>query len=84
MYQKVDVEEKEELFDVVCALIEEYDIANMKELSRFIKRYGAHYGLKDMRTVRQVSTSKTGMLRLYFDAAYQVRKNGIHDMDVTK
>jgi len=79
-YVTIDVEEKEELFDVVCDLIEEYGIANMKELSRFIKRFGIYFGLKDMRTVRQVSSSKTGMLRLYFDAAYQARKNGIQDI----
>ena len=40
-YITLDVEEKDDMLNEVCDLIDEYDIANMRELRRFIKLHGA-------------------------------------------
>ena len=34
-----------------------------------------------MRIVNKVVTPKSGLLRIYFDRTYQVRKNGIQEVD---
>ena len=39
-YITLDVEEKDDMLNEVCDLIDEYDIANMRELRRFIKLHG--------------------------------------------
>ena len=44
-------------------------------------KYGSVYGLDTMRIVNKVVTPKSGLLRIYFDRAYQVRKNGIQEVD---
>ena len=44
-YITLDVEERRYMLNEVCDLIDEYDIANMRELRRFIKLHGAEHGL---------------------------------------
>lgn len=46
-----------------------------------VRKYGSVYGLDTMRIVNKVVTPKSGLLRIYFDRAYQVRKNGIQEVD---
>ena len=46
-----------------------------------VRKYGSFYGLDTMRIVNKVVTPKSGLLRIYFDRAYQVRKNGIQEVD---
>ena len=46
-----------------------------------VRKYGSFYGLDTIRIVNKVVTPKSGLLRIYFDRAYQVRKNGIQEVD---
>ena len=46
-----------------------------------VRKYGSFYGLDTMRIVNKVITPKSGLLRIYFDRAYQVRKNEIQEVD---
>ena len=46
-----------------------------------VRKYGSVYGLDTMRIVNKVVTPKSGLLRIYFDRTYQVRNNGIQEVD---
>ena len=81
-YITLDVEEKDDMLNEVCDLIDEYDIANMRELRRFVKLYGAEHGLPSIKIINSVLRSHTGLIRLYFDAVYQERKYGSNIPDV--
>lgn len=80
-YITLDVEEKDEMLNEVCDMIDDYDLANMRELRRFVKNYGAEYNLPSMKIINSVLRSHTGLIRLYFDAVYQERKYGRSDFD---
>lgn len=82
-YITLDVEDKDDMLNDVCDLIDEHDLANMRELRRFVKRYGEEYNLPSMKIINSVLRSHTGLLRLYFDAVYQERKYGRTDYDKT-
>lgn len=75
-YITLDVEEKDEMFNLICDLIDEHDLANIRELRRFIKARGTEYGIMSMSIVNAVLRSHTGLIRLYFDGVYQERKYG--------
>lgn len=75
-YVTLDAEQKDDMLNEVCDLIDEYDIANMRELRRFIKLHGAEHGLPSIKIINSVLRSHTGLIRLYFDAVYQERKYG--------
>lgn len=81
-YNTLDIEEKDEVFESVCEIIEKYQIANILELGKFVRRYGSFYGLPNMKVINKVIASKTGLIRIYFDGAYQVRKNGIQEIEL--
>lgn len=81
-YIVIDEYEKEELFNVICELIEEYQLANLLELAKFVRRYGSNYGLVGMKQVNKIIAPKSGLMRLYFDGAYQARKNGLVEIDL--
>lgn len=81
-YNTIDVEEKDELFEVICEIVEKYQIANVLELGKFVRKYGHMYGLPSMRLVNKVIAPKTGLMRIYFDGAYQARKNGIKEIEI--
>lgn len=70
------VEEKEELYNLICDLIDDNDLANIRELREFISKSGAEYGIRSMRQVNAVLRAHTGLIRLYFDAVYQDRRYG--------
>ncbi|MGO1454560.1 MAG: replication protein [Alkalibacterium gilvum] len=80
-YITLDVEEKDDMFNDVCDLIDEHGLANIRELRRFIKLHGLEYGLPSMKVVNSVLRSHTGLIRLYFDAVYQERRYGRSDVD---
>lgn len=81
-YVTLDVEEKEDIFNLVCDLIDEYDLANVRELKRFVRQQGEEHGIASMKVVNHVIRSHTGLIRLYFDAVYQERKYGsIEDLE---
>ena len=75
-YITLDVEEKDYILDTVCNMFEEQNLANIKELKRFVREGGAEYGITSMKIVNEVIRSHTGLVRLYFDAVYQERKYG--------
>lgn len=80
-YITLDVEDKEDMLNEICDLIDDYDIANMRELRRFIRDKGNEFSLPSMKVVNSVLRSHTGLIRLYFDAVYQERKYGRNDID---
>lgn len=66
---------------IVCDLIDDYNLANMRELRRFVKLHGVEYGLPSMKIINSVLRAHTGLIRLYFDAVYQERRYGRSDID---
>lgn len=75
-YITLDVEDKDDLLNDVCDMIDEHGLANIRELRRFVKVNGAKYNLPSMKTINSVLRAHTGLIRLYFDAVYQERKYG--------
>ena len=80
-YITLDVEDKDDMLNEVCDLIHEHDLANMRELRRFVRNHGTEYNLPSMKVINSVLRSHTGLLRLYFDAVYQERRYGRSDYD---
>lgn len=80
-YITLDVEDKDEMLNDVCDMIDDHNLANMRELRRFVKVHGAEYNLPSFKVINSVLRSHTGLLRLYFDAVYQERKYGRSDFD---
>lgn len=75
-YVVFDVEDKDELLNDVCDMIDDHGLANIRELRRFVKEHGGDYNLPSMKIINSVLRSHTGLIRLYFDAVYQERKYG--------
>lgn len=80
-YVTLDVEDKDDMLNDVCDLIDDHNLANMRELRRFVKLHGAEYNLPSMKIINSVLRAHTGLIRLYFDAVYQERKYGRQDVD---
>lgn len=80
-YITLDVEDKDDMLNDVCDLIDDHGLANIRELRRFVKNNGAKYNLPSMKIINSVLRSHTGLIRLYFDAVYQERKYGRTDYD---
>ena len=80
-YITLDVEDKDDMLNDVCDLIDEHGLANIRELRRFIRVHGAEHNLPSMKIINSVLRSHTGLIRLYFDAVYQERKYGRSDVD---
>ncbi|EQB4900294.1 replication protein [Enterococcus faecium] len=83
-YITLDVEDKDDMLNDVCDLIDDHDIANMRELRRFVRLHGAEYNLPSMKIINSVLRAHTGLIRLYFDAVYQERRYGRQNIDVDK
>ena len=75
-YVVLDVEDKDEMLNDVCDMIDDHGLANIRELRRFVKEHGSNYNLPSMKIINSVLRSHTGLIRLYFDAVYQERKYG--------
>lgn len=80
-YVTLDVEDKDDMLNDVCDLIDDHNLANMRELRRFVKLHGVEYGLPSMKIINSVLRAHTGLIRLYFDAVYQERKYGRGDIN---
>ena len=80
-YITLDVEDKDDMLNDVCDLIDDHNLANMRELRRFLKAHGSEYGMPSIKVVNSVLRAHTGLIRLYFDAVYQERKYGRGDID---
>lgn len=80
-YITLDVEDKDEMLNDVCDMIDDHGLANIRELRRFVKERGSDYNLPSMKIINSVLRSHTGLIRLYFDAVYQERKYGCNYID---
>lgn len=80
-YITLDVEDKDDLLNEVCDMIDEHNLANIRELRRFVRKHGEEYNLPSMKIINSVLRAHTGLLRLYFDGVYQERKYGRTDFD---
>lgn len=80
-YITLDVEDKDDMLNDVCDLIDEQGLANIRELRRFVRVHGSEHNLPSMKIINSVLRSHTGLIRLYFDAVYQERKYGRGDID---
>ena len=80
-YISLDVEDKDDMLNDVCDLIDDHNLANMRELRRFLKAHGSEYGMPSIKVVNSVLRAHTGLIRLYFDAVYQERKYGRGDIN---
>src|SRR5699024_7052250 len=80
-YIVLDVEDKDDILNDICDLIDEQGLANIRELRRFVKTHGTEYNLPSMKILNSVLHSQTGLLRLYFNAVYQERRYGRSDYD---
>ncbi len=80
-YITLDVEDKDDMLNDVCDLIDDHNLANMRELRRFLKAHGSEYGMPGIKVVNSVLRAHTGLIRLYFDAVYQERKYGRGDIN---
>lgn len=81
-YVTLDVEQKEDILDLVCDVIDEYELTNIRSLRRFIKEQGEEVGLPSIKVVNEVIRAHTGLIRLYFDGVYQEKKYGRMDQKV--
>lgn len=80
-YITLDVEDKDEMLNDVCDMIDKHSLANIRELRRFVRLHGSEYNLPSMKIINSVLRSHTGLIRLYFDAVYQERRYGRSDFD---
>jgi len=80
-YITLDAEDKDDLLNDVCELIDDHNLANMRELRRFVLGHGSEHGLPSMKVINSVLQAHTGLIRLYFDAVYQERKYGRGDVN---
>lgn len=69
-YIVVDIETKAQTLKVLLQIIRAYSIPNVLDLHDFIEENGASYGI-DMNLFLTTIESKSSILRLYFDGAYQ-------------
>ena len=74
-YIVVDVETKNQVLKNLLQIIRAYSIPNVIDLHEFIEENGMAYGI-DMNLFLSTIESKSSILRLYFDGAYQRSKRG--------
>ena len=74
-YITVDVETKNQVLKNLLQIIRAYSIPNIIDLHEFIEENGMAYGI-DMNLFLSTIESKSSILRLYFDGAYQRSKRG--------
>lgn len=74
-YIVVDVETKNQTLKTLLQIIRAYSIPNILDLHDFIEENGMDYGI-DMNLFLSTIESKSSILRLYFDGAYQRSRRG--------
>lgn len=72
-YIVIDVETKNQTLNTLLELICHYSIPNIIDLHEFIEEQGSTYGI-DKNLFLATIENKSGILRLYFDGAYQRSK----------
>ena len=75
-YIVLDRAQKKDLLIIIKNVIRDYKIANIIELEDFIAVHGAECGLESELQIASVVKENVGYLRLYFDAAYQIKRRG--------
>ena len=75
-YIVLDRAQKKDLLIVIKNVIRDYKLANIIELEDFISMHGEEHGLQSELQVASVVKENVGYLRLYFDAAYQIKRRG--------
>lgn len=75
-YITIDDAQKKELFNDIAKVIMKNKLENIFDLSDYIMHSGSEIGIPTLDIMNDVIASKTGLLRLYFDGAYQRRMNG--------
>ena len=75
-YVVVDVETKNQILKILLQIIRAYSIPNVLDLHDFIEENGSSYGI-DMNLFLTTIESKSSILRLYFDGAYQRGQRGL-------
>src|SRR5690625_1465929 len=80
-YITLDVEDKDDMLNDVCDIIDENGVDYYNEIRRFIRIHGAKHNLPSMKIINSVLRSHTGLIRLYFEAVYHDRKYGRSDID---
>lgn len=74
-YITIDVETKNQVLKSLLQIIRAYSIPNILDLHDFVEENGMDYGI-DMNLFLSTIESKSSILRLYFDGAYQRSKRG--------
>lgn len=74
-YITIDVETKNQILKSLLQIIRAYSIPNILDLHDFVEENGMDYGI-DMNLFLSTIESKSSILRLYFDGAYQRSKRG--------
>lgn len=75
-YITLDEHQKKELLNAILREIRSYHLENIFDLADHIDSKGDELGISDMNVVNDVIKSHSGILRLYFDGAYQMRQRG--------
>lgn len=75
-YIVLDRAQKKDLLIIIKNVIRDYKIANIIELEDFIAVHGEEHGLQSELQIASVVKENVGYLRLYFDAAYQIKRRG--------
>lgn len=70
-YITLDVEDKDDLLNDVCDMIDDHGLANIRELRRFVRVNGRKYNLPSMNIINSFLRSHTGLISLYFNGVYQ-------------
>lgn len=73
-YITLDDAQKKEMFNAITGAIRAHGLANIFDLSDYVEEHGAEIGIPSVDVMNDIIAPKTGLLRMYFDGAYQRRK----------
>lgn len=75
-YVTLDDVQKKEMFNAITHAIVDYKLENILDLSDYINEHGKEIGVPTLSVMNDIISPRTGLIRLYFDAAYHRRLNG--------
>lgn len=75
----LDDAQKKEMFNAITDAIGAHGLANIFDLSDYIEKHGAEIGIQSVDVMNDIIAPKTGLLRMYFDGAYQRRQQTNHN-----
>lgn len=73
-YITLDDVQKKEMFNAITGAIRAHGLMNIFDLSDYVEEHGAAIGIPSIDVMNDIIAPKTGLLRMYFDGAYQRRK----------